>query len=112
MGGAGGELGPDSTVFNCALNPAMRKKKKIPRVIPPPPTAGANGEIFKAFWKEPLPNQQQSNNAAADPTRDFHTQPYMGEPCSSSKPVNGKIISPQNQKSVNYYENDSSGEHG
>ena len=25
-----------STVFNCALNPAL-KKKKIPRVIPPPP---------------------------------------------------------------------------
>ena len=25
-----------STVFNCGLNPAL-KKKKIPRVIPPPP---------------------------------------------------------------------------
>lgn len=39
------------TVFNCTLkNPAvMKKRKKIPRVIPPPPTQ-------KPFWKEPLPN--------------------------------------------------------
>ena len=38
VGGAdkSNETSLQSTVFNCALNPAL-KKKKIPRVIPPPP---------------------------------------------------------------------------
>ncbi len=35
------------TVFNCALNPAMKKRKKIPRVIPPPPTAQQQVRVFK-----------------------------------------------------------------
>ena len=41
VGGAdkSNETSLQSTVFNCALNPAL-KKKKIPRVIPPPPNQG------------------------------------------------------------------------
>jgi len=39
---------PAVTVFNCALNPALRKKKKMPsRSVPPAPAA-------VPFWKEPL----------------------------------------------------------
>ena len=96
---------PDSTVFNCALNPAMRKKKKIPRVIPPPPPTGTNGEMFKPFWKEPLP--QNGHHLQQEGDGEFYTQPYMGE---NPKHRNGPA--PHFQKRVNYYENDSSGEHG
>ena len=44
---------PAVTVFNCALNPALRKKKKMPsRGVPPlPPASPAS----TPFWKEPLP---------------------------------------------------------
>ena len=46
-------LDPAVTVFNCALNPALRKKKKMPsRGVPPlPPASPAS----TPFWKEPLP---------------------------------------------------------
>jgi len=51
-----------STVFNCALNPAL-KKKKIPRVIPPLPNQVPveNGKMSRPFWKEPLPSQLQDH---------------------------------------------------
>ena len=46
---------PAVTVFNCALNPAMRKKKKLPsRSVPPPPPAAT------PFWKEPLPREERT----------------------------------------------------
>ena len=51
--------GVNKTVFNCALNPAMKKRKKIPRVIPPPPTD------LKPFWKEPLPMSQDDDKDGA-----------------------------------------------
>ncbi len=39
----------------------MKKRKKIPRVIPPPPTANLNATPnemeSKPFWKQPLPQQ-------------------------------------------------------
>ena len=65
---AGGHLGrgqdPAVTVFNCALNPALRKKKKLPsRSVPPPGSGGGGGggsdTSFGAvpFWKEPLPGE-------------------------------------------------------
>ncbi len=44
---------PAVTVFNCALNPALRKKKKLPlRSVPPPPPPAA---AMTPFWKAPLP---------------------------------------------------------
>ncbi len=45
-------------VFNCALNPAM-KKKKLPSVVPPPPPAVVQGKVERPFWKEPLPEYSQ-----------------------------------------------------
>lgn len=67
------------TVFNCALNPALRKKKKMPsRSVPPPPservppkgcssnqsnqTNQSNQFTFgpTPFWKEPLPLQERT----------------------------------------------------
>lgn len=59
VGGGRAGCGPPGaangdTVFNCALNPALRKKKKIPRNIPPPPP-GQGQKAATAFWKEPLP---------------------------------------------------------
>merc|ERR1711976_150352 len=62
------EYSNNQAVFNCVLNPAMRKKKKIPSVLPPPPpNAGtgttpnaANGKAATPFWKEPLPLKQDS----------------------------------------------------
>jgi len=46
---------PAVTVFNCALNPALRKKKKLPsRSVPPPPPPGA-AAAMTPFWKAPLP---------------------------------------------------------
>ena len=47
---------PAVTVFNCALNPAMRKKKKLP--TRPVPSPGAETTI--PFWKEPLPNEERT----------------------------------------------------
>ena len=47
---------PAVTVFNCALNPAMRKKKKLP--TRPVPSPGAETAI--PFWKEPLPNEERT----------------------------------------------------
>merc|ERR1719410_2145414 len=45
---------PAVTVFNCALNPAMRKKKKLPtRPVPSP-------ESNIPFWKEPLPSEERT----------------------------------------------------
>jgi hypothetical protein len=48
-------------VFNCGLNPAM-KKKKLPSVLPPPPPTVVGGvkvdNVVRGevpFWKEPLP---------------------------------------------------------
>jgi hypothetical protein len=47
---------PAVTVFNCALNPALRKKKKLPsRSVPPPPPPGAAAAAMTPFWKAPLP---------------------------------------------------------
>ncbi len=57
----------NQAVFNCVLNPALRKKKKkMPSVVPPPPSAAeaaamAANKATKAetpFWKQPLPDQQ------------------------------------------------------
>lgn len=46
---------PAVTVFNCALNPALRKKKKLPsRSVPPPPPDTT------PFWKEPLPREERT----------------------------------------------------
>ena len=56
----------NQAVFNCVLNPAMRKKKKIPSVLPPPPpnsnapVPNAGGKSATPFWKEPLPLKQDS----------------------------------------------------
>ena len=66
-----------STVFNCGLNPAL-KKKKIPRVIPPPPTTATdqrgpeNGKMSRPFWKEPLPSRLQLRGE--DDDDDAHMQ--------------------------------------
>ena len=67
------EYSNNQAVFNCVLNPAMRKKKKIPSVLPPPPdgststtsgigSAPTSGHVTTVgtksatpFWKEPLP---------------------------------------------------------
>jgi len=70
------EYSNNQAVFNCVLNPAMRKKKKIPSVLPPPPLDGStsttsvsgqvsngqatsgyltSGKSATPFWKEPLP---------------------------------------------------------
>jgi len=61
---------PAVTVFNCALNPALRKKKKLAsRSVPPPPpppvpstpsataapVPSGNTMASTPFWKEPLP---------------------------------------------------------
>ena len=60
------EYSNNQAVFNCVLNPAMRKKKKIPSVLPPPPPGGvapvpnAGGKSATPFWKEPLPLKQDS----------------------------------------------------
>ncbi len=60
-------------VFNCALNPALKKKKKIPSVLPPPPGVNPNnpagGKMATPFWKEPLPdhnNRERSTTPLAD----------------------------------------------
>ena len=51
---------PAVTVFNCALNPAIRKKKKLPsRSAPPPPLA-------TPFWKEPLDPPPPEERTAGD----------------------------------------------
>jgi hypothetical protein len=51
----------NQAVFNCVLNgPALKKKKKIPSVLPaPPPGAALNPGVKAAipFWKEPLPDR-------------------------------------------------------
>ena len=48
---------PAVTVFNCALNPAIRKKKKMPsRSVPPLPSSPA----AVPFWKEPLPAEERT----------------------------------------------------
>ena len=58
------EYSNNQAVFNCVLNPAMRKKKKIPSVLPPPPPPvhpqGGGGKSATPFWKEPLPIKQDS----------------------------------------------------
>eukprot|EP00095_Tigriopus_kingsejongensis_P004386 maker-scaffold1072_size64607-snap-gene-0.17 protein:Tk04386 transcript:maker-scaffold1072_size64607-snap-gene-0.17-mRNA-1 annotation:"histidine--trna cytoplasmic-like" len=60
--------GGNATVFNCSLystGVAMTKKKKIPRVIPPPPIPQREGEgpMPKPFWKMPLPNHSPEGHA-------------------------------------------------
>ena len=57
------EYSNNQAVFNCVLNPAMRKKKKIPSVLPPPPPTVhpvGGGKAATPFWKEPLPIKQDS----------------------------------------------------
>ena len=50
------EYSNNQAVFNCMLNPALKKKKKIPSVLPPPP--GVTSEkATTPFWKEPLPER-------------------------------------------------------
>ena len=64
---------PAVTVFNCALNPALRKKKKLPsRSVPPPPPAAAAAAAAAAtltpFWKSPLPyNDEDSEDGGRRP---------------------------------------------
>jgi hypothetical protein len=51
------------TVFNCALNPALRKKKKMPsRSVPPPPPPAAAAATLTPFWKVPLPQQHPDHD--------------------------------------------------
>jgi len=51
---------PAVTVFNCALNPALRKKKKMPsRSVPPLPAGGSHPSTVP-FWKEPLPVEERT----------------------------------------------------
>lgn len=61
------EYSNNQAVFNCVLNPALRKKKKIPSVLPPapPPTAAAPAsnitqgtKATTPFWKQPLPETE------------------------------------------------------
>ena len=47
------EYSNNQAVFNCMLNPALKKKKKIPSVLPPPPINSEKAAT--PFWKEPLP---------------------------------------------------------
>lgn len=49
----------NQAVFNCVLNPALRKKKKMPSRLPPaPPEPTSNqGKMATPFWKQPLPEQ-------------------------------------------------------
>merc|ERR1712106_822338 len=56
---------PAVTVFNCALNPAIRKKKKMPsRSVPPLPPGGSSHPSTHPstvpFWKEPLPSEERT----------------------------------------------------
>jgi len=52
---------PAVTVFNCALNPAIRKKKKMPsRSVPPLPPGGSAHPSTVPFWKEPLPSEERT----------------------------------------------------
>ena len=50
------EYSNNQAVFNCMLNPALKKKKKIPSVLPPPPNVSSN-KATTPFWKEPLPER-------------------------------------------------------
>jgi hypothetical protein len=65
-------------VFNCALNPAM-KKKKLPSVLPPPPPPVMAGKMEVPFWKEPLP-QFESLPSEWDPpsTKDIGQKLQVG----------------------------------
>jgi hypothetical protein len=49
---------PAVTVFNCALNPALRKKKKGGAARPAPSLPGQPDST--PFWKEPLPGEQRT----------------------------------------------------
>ena len=49
---------PAVTVFNCALNPALRKKKKLPSRPPPSLPHGPESQV--PFWKEPLPGEERT----------------------------------------------------
>eukprot|EP00090_Calanus_glacialis_P038767 TRINITY_DN67574_c0_g1_i1.p1 TRINITY_DN67574_c0_g1~~TRINITY_DN67574_c0_g1_i1.p1 ORF type:complete len:674 (-),score=96.41 TRINITY_DN67574_c0_g1_i1:90-2111(-) len=52
---------PAVTVFNCALNPALRKKKKMPsRSVPFPPPGENSHPSTVPFWKEPLPVEERT----------------------------------------------------
>lgn len=52
---------PAVTVFNCALNPALRKKKKMPsRSVPPLPAGNGSHPSTVPFWKEPLPVEERT----------------------------------------------------
>ena len=53
------EYSNNQAVFNCMLNPALKKKKKIPSVLPPPPNGmvSSNNKATTPFWKEPLPER-------------------------------------------------------
>jgi XK-related protein len=60
---SGGD-GPAVTVFNCALNPALRKKKKLPsRSVPPPPPPASTASPLTPFWKSPLPYRSENDDA-------------------------------------------------
>lgn len=47
---------PAVTVFNCALNPALRKKKKLPSR----PVPSIQHPDTTPFWKEPLPEEERT----------------------------------------------------
>jgi len=61
-----GDNHPAVTVFNCALNPALRKKKKLPsRSVPPPPPAAA-AAAMTPFWKAPLPMDENEDSGEGE----------------------------------------------
>ena len=56
-GPLGSRQDPAVTVFNCALNPALRKKKKMAtRSVPLPGVDPGSNMVNTPFWKEPLPD--------------------------------------------------------
>jgi hypothetical protein len=79
-----------STVFNCALNPVL-KKKKIPRVIPPLPPGGAtsNGSA-QAQESPPLgASQQQLHKRSFWKEQNGHVNGYES---ASSERVREKLV--------------------
>ncbi|TRY62117.1 hypothetical protein TCAL_04201 [Tigriopus californicus] len=109
--------GGNATVFNCSLystGAAMTKKKKIPRLIPPPPIPQVTGSgtgapptpvgpMPKPFWKMPLPNQ---SNHLFHPSSNPEHQLHHSGTVPDSLSYDNFSPSP-NERSFNY---DSSGD--
>lgn len=55
-------------VFNCRLNPALKRKKKKPSSFIPPPvpvTSLSNGKMSNPFWKRSLPRPTGSDHESS-----------------------------------------------